>query len=207
MKLRRRLTVGVGALAAAIVWHGVSLAATSPDGAGQYVKWLADQAISTLQASSGSLEQRETRFRDLLREGFDIKFIGRFVLGRHWRPATPQQRDDFQRLFEQYIIKTYSYRLGGYSGESFNVISARPAGKKDAMVRTRIDRPAGPPIKADWRVRAIEDQYKIIDITVEGVSMALTQRTEFAAVIKSSGFEGLLAALRARVEKFSAAAR
>ncbi len=89
----------------------------------------------------------------------------------------------------------------------FTVISARPAGSKDVVVRTRIERPSGPPIKADWRVRVIKDEYKIIDVTVEGVSMAITQRSEFAAVIKSSGFEGLLVALRARVEKFSAVAQ
>ncbi len=201
------MVLGGGVLAAVIAWQAVTFAATSPEGASQYVKWLADQAIGSLRAPAGSLEQREAKFRDLLRQGFGIDFIGRFVLGRHWKPATPEQRSDFQRLFEAYIIKTYSYRLGGYTGESFTVISARPAGSKDVIVRTRIERPSGPPIKADWRVRVIKDEYKIIDVTVEGVSMAITQRSEFAAVIKSSGFEGLLVALRARVEKFSAVAQ
>lgn len=184
---------------------GSAWAATPLDGASQFVKWLAEKAISTLRAPGMSLAQRETDFRNLLRQGFDLPFLGRFVLGRHWRTVTPEQRNDFQQVFEEYILQTYSYRLGGYSGESFTVLSARAAGSKDAMVSTRIERPAGPPVKADWRVRVIADQYKIIDIMVEGVSMAVTQRSEFASVIKRNGFQGLLAALRARVDRFPVA--
>lgn len=205
MICRRHVVLGGLALAGAIAWQGVTLAATPPQGAAQFVNWLADRAIETLRAPGASLEQREAVLRNLLRQGFDLKLIGRFVLGRHWRTATPDQRNDFQQLFEEHVLKTYSYRLGGYASEAFTVISARPAGSKDAMVRTRIDRPSGPPIIADWRIRATNDQYKVIDVMVEGVSMALTQRAEFAAVIKNSGFEGLLAALRARVQKFPAA--
>lgn len=189
---------------ATVVRPAPLVAATSPDGAAQFVKWLADQATTTLRAPGSSLEQREAAFRRLLSQGFDLKLIGRFVLGRHWRTATPEQRADFQRLFEEFILKSYSSRLGGYAGEAFTVVSARPAGDKDAMVRTRIARPSGPPIKADWRVRARDNQYRIIDVMVEGVSMAVTQRSEFSAVIKAQGFEGLLAALRARVQRYAA---
>ncbi len=204
---RREVGLGCLALVGALAWRRVALAATSPEGAAQFVQWLAGQAIAMLRAPGGSLEKREAAFRNLLRQGFDLGLIGRFALGRHWRTATPEQRNDFQGLFEEYILKIYSRRLGGYAGETFKVITARPAGSKDAMVRTLIARPSGPPIKADWRVRASGDQYKIIDVMVEGVSMAVTQRSEFGAVIKNGGFEGLLAALRARVQKFPAAAR
>ncbi len=64
-----------------------------------------------------------------------------------------------------------------------------------------IDRPSGPPIEAEWRVRTTENRYRIIDITVEGVSMVITQRSEFSAVIQRNGFEGLIAVLRARTSK------
>ena len=202
---RRGVVLGGLTLAGLAAYQGASSAATPTEGASQFVKWLAEQAIAALRAPGMSLEQRETVFRNLLRQGFDLPFLGRFVLGRHWRTATPEQRDDFQQVFEEYILSTYSYRLGGYAGESFTVLSARAAGSKDAMVSTRIARPSGPPVKADWRVRVINGQYKIIDIMVEGVSMAVTQRSEFASVIKRNGFEGLLTALQARVDRFPAA--
>ena len=73
-------------------------------------------------------------------------------------------------------------------------------------MQTRIDRPAGPPIMADWRVRIIDKQYRIIDVSVEGVSMAVTQRSEFNAVIQNSGIEGLMEALRARTTMYQAKA-
>ena len=73
-------------------------------------------------------------------------------------------------------------------------------------MHTRIGRPSGPPLECDWRVRQRDGKLRIIDVMVEGVSMAVTQRSEFSAVIKSRGFDGLLSALRARTNKISAVA-
>ena len=178
--------------------------AEAVQGASQFIQWLAQQAIAVLGASNSTLETREAEFRRLLSQGFEMPFIGRFVLGRYWRTATPEQREDYQALFAEYILRTYSSRLGGYAGETFSVTGARPAGKQDILVATRIDRPSGPPIKADWRVRVFDNEYKIIDIMVEGISMAVTQRSEFTNVVRSQGFEGLLQALRARTERMPA---
>ncbi len=205
MMRRRDFVTG---LTAAVVIGGfvrAARAATSLEGAAKFVEWLAGQALATLQSQNGTLAQREASFRALLRQGFDLKLIGRFVLGRSYRTATPEQRSEFQSLFEEFLLKSYSSRMGGYKGESFQIIKAIPAGDKDALVRTRIQRPSGPPLQADWRVRARGDQYRIIDIMVGGVSMALTQRSEFEAVIKRGGMNGLLTALRARVQKYSVA--
>ncbi len=175
-------------------------------GAAQFIGRLGTEAITTLRASGRTLEQREARLRGLLRSDFDLPLIGRFVLGKHWRRATPEQRSDYTALFSEYVLTTYTARLGGYAGDSLTVLGARPAGQKDAVVRTRIDRPSGPPIIADWRVRIIGERYRIIDVVVEGISMAITQRSEFGAVIKRHGIEGLLAVLRARTTKLPATA-
>ena len=186
---------------------GSALASTSPQGAAQFIRWLGDQAISALSSTNSSLEQREASVHELMRQGFNLQFIGRFVLGRHWHKVTPNQPAQYQQLFASYILQTYSSHLGGYSGESLSITGAKPAGSRDAIVKTRIVRPSGPPLDADWRVRAQGNQYAIIDVAVEGVSMALTQRSDFASVIKTHGFEGLLAALRARTDKMPVTAR
>ncbi len=204
---RRFVLVGGAVLLAGSLLGAPAGAQTSPQLAAAFVQQLANQAIATLRAPGATIEQREAAFRSLLRQGFDLELIGRFVLGRYYRSATPEQRADFQALFEDYLLRTYSSRLGGYSGETFTVVSATAAGAKDALIRTRIDRPSGPPLHADWRVRGSGNQNRIIDVMVEGVSMALTQRSEFDAVIGRNGFEGLLTALRARVQKYSVASR
>ncbi|MCW5732434.1 MAG: ABC transporter substrate-binding protein [Alphaproteobacteria bacterium] len=173
-------------------------------GSTQFIQWMGDQALNTLRTPGVTLEQREASFRGLMRQGFDIEFIARFVLGRYWQQATPEQRADYVQLFGEFLVKTYARRLGGYSGETFGIVNAVPAGEQDVQVRTRIDRPSGPPLLCDWRVRVINNQYKIIDVSVEGISMAVTQRQDFAAVVQNGGIPALLTALRARTETVAA---
>ncbi len=183
------------------LWIGLgnfAVAAVQPGAASELIRRLGEQAIAALDAPGASLEAREARFRSLLSEGFDLAFIGRFVLGRYWRQATPEQRSDYLALFGEYVLQTYSARLGGYAGESMTILSERPAGTKDIVVSTRILRPSGPPIQAAWRVRTTGGRYRIIDIMVEGVSMVVTQRSEFAAVIQRRGLQGLIDELRVR---------
>ena len=208
MQSRRAFLLGGTALGATIAVPGLLWAAASPQavaGAQSFITNLAQQGLTILQSTGGKIEQREAQFRNLLANSFDMPFIARFALGKYWRKATPQQRADYVALFTEFILKSYSRRMGGYSGETFAVSSARTAGKKDIMVKTQIVQPGGPPIKADWRVRPQKGQFKIIDIMVEGVSMAVTQRSEFSAVVRQRGVPGLLQALRARTEKFGVA--
>lgn len=179
-------------------------AQTDPAGAAQFIQWMADQAIGTLKNPSVTLEQREAAFRNIMRTAFDIEFIGRFVLGRAWQTASTEEKSDYIQLFGEYLVKTYSRRLSAYNGETFSVLNSQPAGEQDAVVRTRIDRPSAAPINADWRVRIIQGQYKVVDIVVEGVSMGLTQRSDFTAVVQSGGMPALIGQLRARTERLSA---
>ena len=145
-----------------------------------------------LRTKQISEANRAARFRELLQTGFDLDYIGRFVLGRHWRAASDPQRTAYLDLFAQYVVKTYASRLQGYSGQSFVIVSERVAGIKDIVVRTRIGRPGGgAAINADWRVRKYHDSYRIIDVMVAGISMVVTQRQEFDAVIRRVGINGL----------------
>ncbi len=191
----------IAAVVAPLAFGGEARAQAS---ASQFINVLGQQAISTLQSTSGSLEQREQQFRRILAANFDVAFIGRFVLGANWRRATPQQQADYLVLFEDFLVLTYSRRLGGYTGETLTVVGERAANERDTVVRTRIDRPSGPPIDADWRVRLVDNRFKIIDVEVAGVSMALAQRSEFASVVQRNGLNGLIQVLRARAAKLSA---
>ena len=203
MKLRRSILLFAIVVAA---FAASAAGATTVEGAAQFIRQLGDKATATLQAPNLTLDQREARFRGLLAEGFDLAFIGRFVLGRYWRAASPEQQSDYLALFSEFVVQVYSTRFGGYVGQTLTITGGREAGDKDVIVRTRIDRPSGPPIVADWRVRITGNQYRIIDVMVEGISMAVTQRSEFASVVRRDGIEGLLAVLRARTTKMPATA-
>ncbi len=178
--------------------------ATTEAGAIQHIKLLGEQALGTLQRDDMSLAKREAILAEILSQGFDLPLRARFVLGRYWRRATPEQRDDYIELFGKFVIKSYSRHLGGFSGSSFEIVGADPIGKSDILVKTVLHRKSGPPFRAGWRVRLIDNKHKIIDVIVENISMAVTQRQEFVAVLKRSGMEGLLQILSAKVGRMPA---
>ncbi|KAA0683313.1 ABC transporter substrate-binding protein [Roseomonas genomospecies 6] len=200
--LTRRLFLVCAALLAVSSWAARPAAAQSADpGATAFIQSMGNEAVATFSNKSLSREQAVQRFRTLLYQGFDVPYIGRWVLGRYWNSATPQQHDEYQKLFERLIVNTYADRFVEYSGETFRITGSRVEGEADTMVTTQIVRPSGPPVNVDWRVRKRDAGYKIIDVVVEGVSMGVTQRQEFASVISQNGgrVEGLLQALRQKV--------
>jgi len=163
----------------------------------QFIASLGDRALQVLVVDSQDPAARDTAFRGILTEGFDLPLIGRYALGRYWRRATPEQRSEYVKLFEDFIVVTYAARLGDYSGEKLRVVSSRQD-DQDTIVTSEIVLEGRPSIRVDWRVRNGDTESRIIDVIVEGVSMLLTQRDEFASVIQRSGgnVEGLLTRLR-----------
>lgn len=175
-------------------------AAAVPE-AGHFIAGLADQAIAGLADQSLTAEQRIQRFRTLLTTDFDMPAIARFVLGRYWRVATPQERDEYVKLFEEYVVQIYASRFQDYNGEKLKVDSAW-RDDDGAVVTTSIVRQSGPPVKVDWKLRGSAPAFKIVDVMVEGVSMSVTQRDDFAAAIQAHGgrVAGLIDMLRQKIQ-------
>lgn len=199
--LNRRHVLTGAALLALSGWavRTPAFAQSADPGASAFIQKLGTEAINSFANKSQPKPAALAKFKQLLNDGFDVPYIGRWVLGRYWNQASPQQQQEYQRLFEQLIVKTYAERFVEYSGETFKITGSRPEGESDTTVTTQIIRPAGgPPVAVDWRVRKRDGGYKIIDVAVEGVSMGVTQRQEFASVIQSNGgtIDGLIQALR-----------
>jgi phospholipid transport system substrate-binding protein len=173
---------------------------TSPEQASKFIQDLGKQAVALLVAHpDGDSRDRQTRLRELIRQGFDLDLISRFALGAYWQTATPAQRLEYQQLFVAWMADSYARRLGADKAGSLTVIDGRPdVDSADALVRTRINRSDAPAIETDLRVRDSEGGMKIIDVTMGGVSLDVTQRDQFASVIKRKGLDGLISELRAR---------
>lgn len=197
-----RFVVFVVPLLAAFSWGGAagSAQAASLDAPGEFVKRLGERTIEVLSNESYTAEDRMRRYRELLREGFAVNTIGRFALGRYWRTASPEQREEYLALFQEFVLDIYSKRMDGFSGETFTIIKSLPIDKTDTMVSTEIHSDDGPPIRVDYRVRSHDGVMQIIDVLVEGISLIITQRSEFASVISREGFEGLMEKLREYTE-------
>ena len=151
--------------------------------------------------------ERLTRFRELFHADFDGPGIARFVLGRYWRSASEQEQQEFLRLFEDYVVFVYGTRLSNFNGETFKVRSSR-TDESGTVVSSDILGPSGEaPIKVDWRLITDKGAFKINDVVIEGISMLVTQRSEFASVIQRHGGQvgGLLTMMRERARTASVA--
>jgi phospholipid transport system substrate-binding protein len=177
-------------------------ATTAPDAA-SFIKTLISQGLQTLNEKNLSPQVREQRFHKILEEDFDVPRISRFVLGRYWNTASEPEREAFTKTFQQWVIRAYATRFSEYSGDEVQVKVTGDRAESDAnhIVTSQVLRPNAPPAHVDWRVRKQGNDYKIVDVDVEGVSMALTQREEFASVIQRNGgtVAGLTKALEQRI--------
>lgn len=176
---------------------------TDQKAAAAFLKDLGENAIAVLADKDRPLEKREEAVEGMLRDNLELETMGRFVLGPEWRKADDDQRKAYVELFSEFVVRTYSRRLGGYGGQNFEVTGTSQAGKSDAMVITSISSNDGsPPVQAGWRVKTANDgKLKIVDVVVEGVSMLQTQRSEFDSVVRRSGLEGLLTLLREKLDQ------
>lgn len=188
-------------LATALPRAGGASARNATD-AGSFVTTLAQDAIDQLAAPNLSEGERDTRFRKLFLDGFDVPLIARFVLGRYWRQATEAERAEYLRLFDELVVQTYARRFNEFNTARLRLLSvSRPNEDNDVIVAVEGSVASKPPVRLDVRVRRGSSAYKVIDVSIEGVSMAVTQRDEFSSVIQRGGgkVEALLASLRGKV--------
>ncbi len=197
--MERRVFLAAGA-AALLVGPG-AWAAVSPDDAKKFIDSLGETAISSLTGSTLSEADRETRFHGLLVDHFDMPGISKFVLGRYWKIATPDQQTEFQQLLEKLLTQSYAKTFAQYAGEKFKVTNAHANDDGSMVVNSTVDRPNGDIIRLDWRVEDLSGTDKITDLLVEGVSLRTTHRSDVSSAIQSNGgtVKGLLDALRQKV--------
>ena len=171
-------------------------------GAKNFIEQLAAEALISLTKSELTIAERRELFRDIMRRYFAFKVIAKWVLGRYWNRASDVEKDEYLELFENLMVMTYADRFQTYSGEKLVVVKSEKRGKSDILVHTLLERPNDQePIDVIWRLRLGKSAYKIIDVMVEGFSMGITQKKEFASVIRKNDnkIEGLLRELRKRI--------
>ena len=169
----------------------------NPADAAAFMKHLWDNAVEVLNNKSDPAV-RQARFRELFHADFDCPGIARFVLGRYWRNASEEEQQEFIKLFEDYVVFVYTARLSNFGGQTFKIRGSRSDGD-GVIVSTDIFNPGNSsPLRIDWRLVTDNGVYKINDVIVEGISMMVTQRSEFASVVQRNGgqLRGLLTMMR-----------
>ena len=166
------------------------------------------QAVAILRDTTLTSGEKVAKIRDIAYANIDFDTLARLTLGRNGRDLTDAQRKDFLQEYRTHIANTYSHITDDYHNEDITVTSDREEARGDWSVQTRImgdkngvrDEVA----KVEYRLRKTNDQWKIMDITIDGVSLMANFRSQFQDIINNGSFDRLLKLLR---EKNAAAAK
>jgi phospholipid transport system substrate-binding protein len=200
----RRRAAGL-ALAVAL---GASALAQAQQGPDKLVKTVADEVADALHQDEDLRAGSQTKFAELLEQKvaphFDFERMTRLAVGRGWRQAAPEQQKTLVELFHRLLIRTYSAAYGAYANITIEVkpLRMKPT-DDDVQVHSEIKVPNGAqPLSVDYSMYKSASDWKIYDVTVEGVSLVTTYRSTFAEEIRQGGIDGLIKSLQ---EKTSAA--
>lgn len=170
------------------------------------------EVLTTLQAHHDEYEKDSVRLRELISKiatpHMDLDFIGRYVLGTHWRQATREQKDHFTKAFSTYVINTYISAMIRYSNASVEVL---PVHRQDlrgrsVRVRTIVRRGNAQPISIGYRLHRKDGRWMVVDVTVEGVSLVINYRRTFSSTIARDGIARLIEQLEKKNAEFAQAA-
>lgn len=168
-------------------------------GARNFAESTANSAVAVL-ASNASDSAKMAELEGLFVDSVDTNWIGRFVLGRHWRNLDDSSQKEYLNSYKDFLVKHYTQNFKEYSeGTKFEITHSNEIKKNQYRVSMSINRPTNAqPVKVDYRVRQNGNNYSIIDIVVEGVSLLNTQRSEFSSVIQRKGVDHLIEQLKAK---------
>ncbi|TMH26649.1 MAG: ABC transporter substrate-binding protein [Betaproteobacteria bacterium] len=187
---------------AALLFAG-SAAAQQQLGPDQLVQKITDEVLAAIksdkQLAAGDKQKAVKLAEEKVLPYIDFEQATRLAVGRAWREATPEQRKRLVTEFRNMLVRTYSNAIQAYEGQTLKVLPAR--GKQDpeeTVVRTQFVRAGGQPLPIDFTMHQKDNVWKVYDITVEGVSLVMTYRSEFDAIVKQEGIDGLIKRLASK---------
>lgn len=208
VRRNRRIVLIIGAAFAGLMFAGLGhsaqptqvqaerLAPPVPDDAETFVRQLGDRVIGLLNRPGVTPAERSQGLKQIFQEVFDVDGMAQFAAGRYWRTAKPAIRRNYVDLFGNYVAALYAARFAAYSGESFVVEGQRGVAEDVAAVHASIVYRDKKPTRLDFRVRRGGAGFRISDVYVEGLSLLITKRDEFNAILSSGGMDRLVDKLR-----------
>ena len=155
-----------------------------------FVTSFADSAISILSNDTISDAERTSSFTELVMSSIDLNLISKFVLSKAWKNATDEQKENYLIAFKDYFVSSYANKLDQYTGERVDVIGSQEAGKY-VIVESNIVREGTDTLKINlkWRLLNKNNQIKIIDLNIEGISLVIAQREEFQSFLANNDYD------------------
>ena len=164
--------------------HSSSASAADLEKARALVAEVAEEGVREVVGANVPQAEKIARFRTLFDRYFDMPSISRFVLGRSWKDADAAQQARFIDQFRELNVYTWARRFKDYNGQKLAVTGVQADGDSGAYVDTVVEQTEGQkPLSVRWRLRMREDGWRVVDLIVEGVSMAITYRSEYSAAL------------------------
>lgn len=189
--MKKRLILKIFTLAAigAMAFAGPARAGSFETEATQFVGSLGVKTVALVGDGVAETEtERDKRLYGFVDHVVDVETIGRFTMGRYWRQATEPQRAEFLKLFRSYVASSVADRIKSLAGASIKVqkvVPVKASKAKDVLVICTIEMRQGRSLGVVWRVRKTEAGPRLVDVIVNGISMAVVQREEFASVLSA----------------------
>ena len=161
-----------------------------------FVLKLTDEAKTIFNDKSLSKDSRLKKLNDLSSKYLDIDALAGYTLGDYREKATSSERENFNKLFREYFIKNMSSKLNDFADQDLKIIDSKKINENNIIVSTKIfSKKDAQEIAVDWRIYTKDSKLLARDLVVEGLSLARTQKEEFASIIASKGFVGVISAL------------
>ena len=200
---RRSLLIAAAGLA--LMGQSAQAQQIDPARATTFIQQTGEELVAAMNAVGSPVAQRRERVAAVLRRAVDVEGVGRFILGRFWRTASPDQQAEYLRLFEEILIRNLSARFGEYQGVRFSLGRSQARTEEDVLVNTVVERPGSPAFGLDWRVAEVGGTPRVVDVIAEGTSLRLTTRSEYSSVISRNGGNvgALLTAMRQQIQQLA----
>ena len=134
---------------------------------------------------------------------FDLPFIAKTAMGRHWDTLDPRQKSRFVEAFRRLSIATYAANFDCYSGERFKVVSKKELDHGQFQVRSQLIKSDGGEVSLDYILRPVDRQWRIINVIANGVSDLALKRADYTQFLKTNGFDALLGKLNEKIAQYS----
>ncbi len=153
----------------------------------KFISEIIDEAKAILSSNSNQ-EEKAKRLTEIAIKTVDVKGLAYYTLGKKRKEISPEELKKYESLFEKYFLKSFTSRLTDYSDPKISVLSAETVNEKYTIVKTLLLKTdKKPEVKIDWRVYTKDPNNPLIrDLIVEGLSLARTQKEEFASVLSSN---------------------
>jgi len=162
----------------------------------KFVERTSDEVLAILRDGALSHDAKISKLEAMLDERSDFDTISKLVLAAHYRRFSDAQKTEFVTLLHRYLTTTYGRQIDNYANETVSVVGGRAEARGDYTVQTRIKRSTGADLSVDYRLRKVGEDWRLIDVIGEGISLVSNLRSQFGEILGSGGPEKLLQVLR-----------